>query len=93
MIAKALILLVAGILATHPEGNPQARLLTVAESVGQGQQSVYPESVALYWTEDSRLTKERPRRERPQWKLPQPEGPGRVTKVPGSMFRSTSWTA
>ena len=78
MIVKALILLVAGVLATHPEGNPQARLLTVAESVGQGQRSVYPESVALYWTDDSQLTKERPRRERPQWKLPQPEGPGIV---------------
>jgi len=77
-MVQALILLVAGILATHPEGNPQARLLTVAESVGQGQRSVYPESVALYWTEDSQLTKERPRRERPQWKLPQPEGPGIV---------------
>ena len=78
MMVKALILLVAGVLATHPEGNPQARLLTVAEAVGQGQRSVNPESVALYWTDDSQLTKERPRRERPQWKLPQPEGPGIV---------------
>ena len=45
MIAKALILLVAGVLATHPEGNPQARLLTVAESVGPGERSVMPEQV------------------------------------------------
>ena len=78
MMLKALILLVAGVLATHPEGNPNARLLTVAESVGQGQRSVYPESVPLYWTDDSQLTKERPQRERPQWKLPVPEGPGIV---------------
>ena len=74
----ALLLLVAGILATHPEGNPNARLLTVAESVGQGERSVYPEQVRLYWTEDSQLTKEFPRRERPEWKLPAPEGPGIV---------------
>ena len=77
MIPVAL-LLVAGILATHPEGNPNARLLTVAESVGQGERSVYPEQVPLFWTSDSRLTKERPKRERPQWKLPTPEGPGIV---------------
>ena len=74
----ALILLVAGVIATHPAGNPGARLLTVAESVGQSERSVYPEQVRLFWTEDSRLTKEMPRRERPQWKLPQPEGPGIV---------------
>ena len=72
------LLLVAGILATHPEGNPNARLLTVAESVGQGERSVYPEQVPLFWTADSQLTKERPKRERPQWKLPTPEGPGIV---------------
>ncbi len=72
------LLLVAGILATHPEGNPNARLLTVAESVGQGERSVYPEQVPLFWKADSQLTKERPKRERPQWKLPTPEGPGIV---------------
>ena len=75
---RAALLLVAGILATHPEGNPNARLLTVAESVGQAERSVYPEQVPLYWTADSRLTKERPKREAPQWKLPVPEGPGIV---------------
>ena len=72
------LLLVAGILATHPEGNPNARLLTVAESVGQGDRSVSPEQVRLYWTADSQLTKELPKREAPAWKLPEPEGPGIV---------------
>ena len=50
---RALVLLVAGVLATHPEGNPDARMLTVAESVGQGERSVYPEQVRLFWTADS----------------------------------------
>ena len=57
-MSSALILLVAGVLATHPAGNPNARMLTVAESVGQGQQSVYPERVPLFWTPDSQLTKD-----------------------------------
>ncbi|MBQ9660603.1 MAG: DPP IV N-terminal domain-containing protein [Bacteroidales bacterium] len=73
-----LILLVAGVIATHPAGNPNARLLTVAESVGQGERSVYPEQVRLFWTADSQLTKEMPRREPPRWTLPEPEGPGIV---------------
>ena len=72
------LLLVAGILATHLEGNPNARLLTVAESVGQGERSVTPEQVPLFWTADSQLTKERPKPEPPKWKLPAPEGPGIV---------------
>lgn len=72
------LLLVAGILATHLEGNPNARLLTVAESVGQGERSVTPEQVPLFWTADSQLTKERPKPEPPKWKLPVPEGPGIV---------------
>jgi len=72
------LLLVAGILATHLEGNPNARLLTVAESVGQGERSVMPEQVPLFWTADSQLTKERPKPEPPKWKLPVPEGPGIV---------------
>ena len=74
----ALILLVAGVLATHPANNPNARLLTVAESVGQGQQSVTPEQVPLFWTADSQLTKERPKEGEPAWRLPEPEGPGIV---------------
>ena len=72
------LLLVAGILATHLEGNPNARLLTVTESVGQGERSVTPEQVPLFWTADSQLTKERPKPEPPKWKLPVPEGPGIV---------------
>ena len=72
------LLLVAGIIATHLEGNPNARLLTVAESVGQGERSVTPEQVPLFWTADSQLTKERPKPEPPKWKLPVPEGPGIV---------------
>ncbi|MBO7076947.1 MAG: DPP IV N-terminal domain-containing protein [Bacteroidales bacterium] len=72
------LLLVAGILATHLEGNPNARLLTVAESVGQGERSVTPEQVPLFWTADNQLTKERPKPEPPKWKLPVPEGPGIV---------------
>ena len=72
------LLLVAGILATHLEGNPNARLLTVAESDGQGERSVMPEQVPLFWTADSQLTKERPKPEPPKWKLPVPEGPGIV---------------
>ena len=77
-MSAALILLVAGLLATHPAGNPNARMLTVAESVGQGQRSVYPERVPLFWTADSQLTKERPETGAPDWKLPVPEGPGIV---------------
>ena len=77
-MSAALILLVAGVLATHPAGNPNARMLTVAESVGQGQRSVYPERVPLFWTADSQLTKERPETGAPDWKLPVPEGPGIV---------------
>ena len=77
-MTRLLLLLVAGVLATHPEGNPRARLLTVAESVGQAERSVYPEQVRLFWTPDGKLTKEFPQREAPKWKLPQPEGPGIV---------------
>ena len=75
---RVALLLVAGILATHPEGNPNARMLTVAESVGQGGRSVYPEQVRLFWTAEGELTKELPEREAPAWKLPEPEGPGIV---------------
>ena len=75
---RVLLILVAGILATHPEGNPNARLLTVAESVGQGERSVLPEQVLLYWTAAGELTREWPQPQAPAWKLPQPEGPGIV---------------
>ena len=80
----ALVLLVAGVLATHPAGNPNARLLTVAESVGQGERSVTPEQVPLFWTSSGELTKERPERVPPAWKLPAPEGPGIVYGTPVS---------
>ena len=72
------LVLSAGVLATHPEGNPRARMLTVAEAVGQSRQSVYPEQVPLYWTPSGELTKEPPRPEKPAWTLPKPEGPGIV---------------
>ena len=48
----ALILLVAGVLATHPDNNPSAKMLTVAEAVGQGLHPVTPERVPLFWTAD-----------------------------------------
>ena len=83
-MSAALILLVAGVLATHPAGNPDARMLTVAESVGQGQRSVTPEQVPLFWTADSQLTKERPEIAPPTWSLPAPEGPGIVYGEPVS---------
>lgn len=54
---SCLIGLILGVLATHPEGNPGARMLTVEESVGQGVRSVLPERVSLYWTADGKLTK------------------------------------
>ena len=73
-----LFLLVAGVLSTHPAGNPDGRLLTVAESVGQADHSVTPEQVRLFWTPDGELTREAPKREAPKWKLPRPEGPGIV---------------
>lgn len=72
---KCLILLFAGILSTHPEGNPRARLLTVEESVGQGIRSVTPERVRLYWNEDGELTKEREARIQ-DYVLPKSDVPG-----------------
>ena len=76
-----LLLLVAGILATSPANDPDGRLLTVAESVGQADYSLSPVQVRAYWTPDSQITRElqRPQRlQRPAWKLPEPEGPGIV---------------
>ncbi len=71
-------LLVAGILATQPASAPDGQMLTVAESVGQADHSVYPEQVRLYWTPEGELTREFPRRQAPEWKLPQSERPGIV---------------
>ena len=72
-----LLFIVAAVLATHPAGNPNARLLTVEESVGQSVRSVYPERVKLFWTKDGKLTKE-PQKEDKTYTLPKSEGPGIV---------------
>ena len=70
-----LIGLILGVLATHPEGNPGARMLTVEESVGQGVRSVLPERVSLYWTADGKLTKT-PESSGTLYTLPESPGPG-----------------
>ena len=67
--------LILGVLATHPEGNPGARMLTVEESVGQGVRSVLPERVSLYWTADGELTKT-PESSGTLYTLPESPGPG-----------------
>lgn len=53
----SLILLVAGVIATHPASNPDARLITVEESVGMGRQSLSPERVTLFWDPHGALSK------------------------------------
>ena len=70
-----LIGLILGVLATHPEGNPGARMLTVEETVGQGVRSVLPERVSLYWTADGKLTKT-PESSGTLYTLPESPGPG-----------------
>ena len=84
---QALILLVAGILATRPAAEPDGRLLTVAESVGQTQRPLSPAQYRVFWTPESEITTEMQRPggpmrpggpQRPAWKLPEPEGPGIV---------------
>ncbi len=72
---SCLIGLILGVLATHPEGNPGARMLTVEESVGQGVRSVLPERVSLYWTADGKLTKT-PESSGTLYTLPESPGPG-----------------
>lgn len=69
------MLLAAGIIAVHPEGNPNARLLTVEEAVNQSGRSVSPEALKLYWNADSQLTKDKPVKEEPEWTLPQSDSP------------------
>ena len=49
------LLLAMSVIAVHPEGNPNARLLTVEEAVKQSAHSVYPEEVKLWWDADGRL--------------------------------------
>ena len=75
---RVLFLLVAGILATKPAANPDGRLLTVAESVGQGERPLSPGQYRAFWTPDGQITREFQRPQRPTWKLPEPEGPGIV---------------
>ncbi len=72
---KLIFLLVAGIISVHPEGNPNARKLTVEESVNQAAYSVYPERVSLFWDENGNLTGERPAPKRPSWTLPEGNPP------------------
>lgn len=67
-------LLAAGVIATHPAGNPNARLLTVEEAVGQAPNSVYPERVHLVWDPSGSLSKSwRPEPE--SYILPQSDDP------------------
>ena len=80
-----LIGLILGVLATHPEGNPGARMLTVEESVGQGVRSVLPERVSLYWTADGELTKT-PESSGTLYTLP--ESPGSGISYGGVVSRS-----
>ena len=80
-----LIGLILGVLATHPEGNPGARMLTVEESVGQGVRSVLPERVSLYWTADGKLTKT-PESSGTLYTLP--ESPGSGISYGGVVSRS-----
>ena len=65
-MTHALLLLVAGILATSPANDPDGRLLTVAESVGQSDRSFSPAQVRAYWTPDSQITREMQRPQRLQ---------------------------
>ena len=82
---NCLIGLILGVLATHPEGNPGARMLTVEESVGQGVRSVLPERVSLYWTADGKLTKT-PESSGTLYTLP--ESPGSGISYGGVVSRS-----
>ncbi len=82
---SCLIGLILGVLATHPEGNPGARMLTVEESVGQGVRSVLPERVSLYWTADGKLTKT-PESSGTLYTLP--ESPGSGISYGGVVSRS-----
>lgn len=70
MLSKLIIILFS-VIATHSEGNPNARLLTVEEAVGQGFRSVVPEKVSLYWDENDNLTRHRPTQYFPEVNLPQ----------------------
>ena len=73
----SILFLIATVIATHPATNPNARLLTVEESVGQGTRSVYPERVRLYWNSNNQLTKT-PDFKRAEYTLPQSDEDGIV---------------
>ena len=72
---RTVLFIVATVIATHPATNPNARLLTVEESVGQAPRSVSPERVRIFWDAQSNLTKEMTRPESPSWKLPASDNP------------------
>jgi dipeptidyl-peptidase 4 len=77
-MTAGLLFLVATVIATHPAGNPNARLLTVEESVSQGARPVFPERVKLWWDANSQLTKVRPGAQGPTYILPSSDEPGIV---------------
>ncbi len=72
------LFIIATIIASQSAGNPNARLLTVEESVGQSIRSVYPERVRLYWDKDNLLTKNIERAPGPDYILPQSDIDGIV---------------
>lgn len=69
-----LLFFVATVLATHSAGNPDARLLTVEEAVGESVRSVKPEKVSLYWDSGSNLTRKEPAGAK-TWTLPESDDP------------------
>lgn len=71
MALSGFLFAVAAIIAVHPAGNPNARLLTVEEAVGQSGRSLYPERVRIFWDSEGKLTKEFQRPERPTYTLPE----------------------
>ena len=74
---SGILLFIATVIATHPATNPNARLLTVEEAVGQSIRSVYPERVRLYWNDSNELTKT-PEFKRPEYILPSSDVEGIV---------------
>jgi len=67
---SSLLFAIATVIATHPAGNPGARILTVEEAVGQSVRSVYPERVRIFWDSKGELTKQFQRPEKPSYTLP-----------------------
>lgn len=73
-----LLFLVATVIATHPAGNPNARKITVEESVGMGPRRLAPEYVRLFWDSKGELTKNIERPAGPVFELPESEAEGIV---------------